>query len=446
MHEAWKQTGSLKAVLKAAWQSAQQTRATWQGTYTGTMLSNLQPGLFSENLYWVGNVMLLTAFVVCFFVFFAVVGKRMGLNAWARITLASLAVTLMVQFMPDVGEAFYWFNGGVGNVFIYSLMALAAVLTLRLLDGFVRALWGLIPLAVLLGGGSYGGGLFLLCLSALLLVWLFWKRHPKRFWMLGVVMLFALCFLYSVTAPGNVVRAGVIRYQAKPAKAVAQSLFYGVALMGSYVKLPLLAVTLLLLPAMYSAAKSSPFAFAHPVKVGVLGACLYAAQLTPPLFSIASIGAGRIVNTYYICFVVLWFPYVYYLVGYAARRLGDCAPLSVRRFGALALVCVCLFGIGCLAFKREGDTLYGAQNMSGPSALVSLVTGEAAQYDREMQAREALLNDDAQPVVTLKPLTAVPAVFMDDLIAPNAVYDVRPVLCLYYGKEAINIEGEVDQP
>ena len=80
-------------------------------------------------------------------------------------------------------------------------------------------------------------------------------------------------------------------------------------------------------------------------------------------------------------------------------------------------------------------------NLAGGSAALSIVTGEAARYDREMSAREALLNDDAQPVVTLSPLTAVPAVFMADQLAPDAEYDVRPALRDYYGKEAVLTEG-----
>ena len=49
-------------------------------------------------------------------------------------------------------------------------------------------------------------------------------------------------------------------------------------------------------------------------------------------------------------------------------------------------------------------------------------------------------------MVTLSPLTAVPDVFMDDLIAPDAAYDVRPSLEKYYGKEAVLIAGEEETP
>ena len=58
-HQVWKETGDLGAALKAALKNAAQTRYTWQGTYTGTLLSNLQPGTFSEELYWISGCKLL---------------------------------------------------------------------------------------------------------------------------------------------------------------------------------------------------------------------------------------------------------------------------------------------------------------------------------------------------------------------------------------------------
>lgn len=449
VHKAWKETGDLSEVFTSAWESARNTRKTWQGNYLGTFLSNLQPGLFAEEWYWIANVFLLTALIACFAFFFHTLFACFGLERWANVSLNSLCLTLMIQFMPDVGEAFYWFNGGVGNVFVYSLLALAAALCIKLYNckgsgaGLTAALDAL---AVLLGGGSYSGGLLALCMCAVLLVWLFWKKHSKRWHFLGMTALFALCFAYSMSAPGNAVRASYINYDASPVKTIIQSMYYGVGELGGYITLPVIAVTLVLLPALYEAAKKSAYSFAHPWLAGALGVCLYCTQFAPPLYSIASIGAGRIVNTYYISFLVLWFVYVYYLLGFLSRRGMEFPQLNARRQGALFLVSLCLLGMGCLAFKRSEDELYGIQNLSGPSALLSILTGEAAQYDREMDEREVLLNNEELPEVTLAPLTAVPAVFMDDLIIPDATYDVRPSLCRYYGKESIFIAGEEDAP
>ncbi|MBQ7867882.1 MAG: hypothetical protein IJ354_07015 [Clostridia bacterium] len=447
VHKAWKATGSLNEVFRAAMESARDTRQTWQGTYTGTILSNLQPGLFDEGLYWVANMFLITALIICFGFFFCTVFKVFGLERWDRITLSSLALTVIIQFMPDVGEAFYWFNGGVGNVFIYSLLVLAAALGVRLAQTKGPSVLLTIVLAVLmvlLGGGSYGGGLFGLCMAACLLVWLFVKKHGKRWHFVGLTALFAACFVYSMVAPGNAVRAEMINYHTSPVKTVILSMYYGVGQIGQYIRLPIIAVTLVLLPAFYAAARRSPFHFDHPWMVLVLMVCLYCVQLAPPLQSIASIGAGRIVNTYFLSFVVFWFLYVYYLCGWAARHLPVLEQPTPRQAGALLLTALCLLVAGCLSFKRPGDVLYGVQNMSGPSAALSIITGEAAQYDAEMAARETLLNDETQPVIQLSPLTANPAVFMDDLLEPGAVYDVRPSLCEYYGKDAILLEGERD--
>ena len=448
VHQAWTQEGTLGAVLSAAWESARWTRENWQGTYTGTLLSNVQPGVFSEGLYFLGTFVLLTAMIACFLYFFAVVFGRLGVDRTGRWTLGCLAVTLMIQFMPDVGEAFFWFNGGIGNIFIYSLMALAAALMVRLAGAKGHAVGltaALCLLMVLLGGGSYGGGLFGLCMLAVCLVWMLRVRHARRWRFLGLTALLLICFVYSMSAPGNAVRAGVIGYQTSAFKAVLQSLYYGVAQMGAYVRLELIAITLAVLPALYRAAQKSPWRFSHPwLVLGLMGA-LYCAQMTPPLYSIASIGAGRIVNTYFVSFVALWFLAMYYLAGFAAQRLGALS-LTARGYGALLGAALCALALGCLAAKPEGEPLYGVQNLSGPSAAISILSGEAAQYDAEMTLREQALNDPAKPVVTLSPLTAVPDVFMDDLIAPDAAYDVRPSLEKYYGKEAVLIAGEEETP
>lgn len=450
-HQAWRDTGSVGAVLRAAWESALETRQGWQGTYTGTLLSNVQPGIFSEQLYFIGTFVLLTAFIACFLCFFSVVMGRLGMDRTGRWTLGCLAVTLMIQFMPDAGEAFFWFNGGIGNTFIYSLMALAAALMVRLAEAKGRAVGltaALCVLMVLLGGGSYGGGLLSVCMLAVCLVWMLRVRHPRRWRFAGLAALLLLCFAYSMSAPGNAVRAGVIGYRAPAVKAVLQALYYGVAQMSAYLRPALIAVTLAALPALYGAAKKSPWRFSHPWLVLGLTGALYCTQMTPPLYAIASIGAGRIVNTYFISFVALWFPAVYYLAGFAARRLEAAGrgqlirPLTARGYGALLAVSLCLLGMGCLACRPAGEALYGVQNMNGPSAALSILSGEAARYDAEMTLREEALNDPAQPVVTLSPLTAVPDVFMDDLIVPGAEYDVRPSLAAYYGKEAILIAGE----
>ena len=448
VHHVWQETGSLWEVLKSALSSAQNTRLTWQGTYTGTLLSNVQPGVFSESLYFIGSFFLLTSFIACFLYLLLTVFRRLGLDRTGRVTLACLVVTLLSQFMPDAAEAFYWFNGGVGNTFVYALLALSFALMLRLMDkkGAMVGLTALLALLmVALGGGSYSGGLFGLCAYALWTLWLFHKKHPRRFHMAGLWALFLLCFVYSMTAPGNGVRAGYFPDSPSAPRAIALALYYGAMHMGEFLRLPLIAITLAASPCLYRAARESRHAFSHPWLCLLLMGGLYCAQLVPPLYAGVGVGGGRIVNTYFMSFVVMWLLFAYYVLGWAARK-WTLPPLRGRAHGALLLASLCLLCLGAQAARTNGEALYGVQNLNGPSAALSILTGEAARYDAEMTARESLLNDENQPVVTLSPLTAVPDVFMDDLLTPGAHYDARPALCAYYGKEAIFLAGEEGAP
>lgn len=456
VHHTWKETGSFTAVLQTTLRSAQAVRQNWQGTYTGTLLSNLQPGVFSESLYFLTTFFLLTVFLLCFGFFLKVVFKNLlGLDGAETVILVSLALTLLVQFMPDPDEAFFWFNGGVGNTFIYSLLALSLGLCVKLercrgkgKRAFLIA--ALLLLMIPLGGGSYGGGIFGLLIYALLSLWGFARKRSTRFVYPILFLVFLFCFLYSISAPGNAVRAGFIGFQGSPIKAVFQAFYYGIAVGTGYVRLPLLAVTALLVPFFVRAVRRLPYRFSHPWLVLGAGVCLFCAPFAPPLYSGVGIGGGRIVDTYYQSFTVLWLLYACYLTGWVVQhvdetRLNALLPATPRARRALLLTCCCGLFIGCLAYKRPTDATYGFQNMAGGSATLSLLRGEAIEYDRQMAAREVLLNDDSQPIVTLAPLTMVPEIFMKDLLAEGAVYNVRPALCTYYDKSAILIAGEEDR-
>ena len=449
VHQAWTASHSVAQVLATAWQSAAEVRANWQGTYTGTLLSNLQPGVFAENLYWLTTFLLLTAFLLCFgFLLQTVFRDVLGAGRAETACIVSVTLFIMTQFLPEADEAFFWFNGGIGNTFIYSLLALALGLMIRLARARRAAPWlvlALLPLMVLLGGGSYGGGLFGLLICAGFCADALRRKTRHRAALIGLTACYLACFLYNVSAPGNAVRAALIGAHPSAVSAVLQSLYYGVALIGNFATLPVLAAGLALAPLLWRLARTSRFAFRHPLLVLAGGICLFCAQLTPPLYAGVFLGGGRIMDTYYFSFIVLLLCYETYALGALARyleRRGTALPTFAGRAArGVLLFAACLFVLGCLGFKHADDTLYGPVNMAGGSAAVSILKGEAARYDREMKAREALLNDAAQSVVTLAPLTATPEVFMNDLLAPDAQYDVRPMLCAYYGKQAILLEG-----
>ena len=448
-HSVWQSTHSPAAVLAAALESAQAVRARWQGTYTGTFLSNLQPGVFSESLYWLTTFLLLSATLLGVgFLLWTLLRHVLHAGVAQAVIATSLTLFVSIQFLPAVNEAFFWFNGGVGNIFIYALLAFALALMLRLRKARGGAAWltlCLLALTVLLGGGSYGGGLLAILLYALAAALALRGRNRYRLVYMALALVLIACFAYNMSAPGNALRARAIGRGLSPLVAVARALYYGVALMGEYFSLPVAALALGLALVLYPLARDSAYRFRHPALVGLLGMLLFCAQLTPPLYAGVFLGGPRAYNTYYVSFLLLLMVCETYALGALARRLardGQPAPgitPYAARFAAIAAAC--LFAVGCLGYKPDGETLYGPMHMAGGSAALSLVNGEARTYHREMLAREALLRDASQPTVTLAPLSRVPAVFMPDLLAPGALDDVRPALAHYYGKQAVLPEG-----
>ena len=135
-HDAWRETGSVWETVSAAVQNTVSIRNTWEGTYTTSFISALQPALFGEDLYWVTTALLMTflLFAVWFFLRQALV-RTLGADRQAFWTAFCAVTFVMVQFVPELSEAFFWFNGGVA----YTLLWAVALVRLGVWLCFERA-------------------------------------------------------------------------------------------------------------------------------------------------------------------------------------------------------------------------------------------------------------------------------------------------------------------
>ncbi len=444
VHHAWLDSGNMVTLLKTAAQSAVSVRQNWQGTYLGTILSNVQPGVFSENLYFLTTFILLAAFLLCFGFFFATV-----LRVWFKaagyeiIMIASLALFLMIQLLPQINEGFYWFNGGIGNTFVYSLIVFSLGLMIRLWYAKGAKAWwlsaALLVLMVALGGGSYGGGLFFLCISALVVFYALWIRHRYRFVYAGLLVVLAACFVYSMSAPGNDNRALIMGTRISAPEAVLKSLYYGVTLLGNYFSLPVIAVLLFFLPVFWKLSQNSELSFSHPWIAMVLGIGLFCTQLVPPMFSGVFIGGGRIQNTYYFSFIAMALLYELYLVGYLAKHMEKPFRLSGGMKRGITILAAALFVLGILGYARPTDGTFGPKNLTGVEAAISILRGEAQQYDEAMDAREQLLNDPDIQEVALTPLASTPKTFMADSLSTDLADNIARSLEIYYRKQSVTV-------
>ncbi len=455
-HAAVQAGGGFAGAVKAAVENTVSIRNTWEGTYTTSLISALQPAAFGEQYYWVATFILLTFFLAALWAFLEeVVLHLLKASRAAQVMLFCCAAFVMVQFVPTVSEAFYWFNGGVAYTLMWSLMLLRLAVWFRLNRAEKtagRVFWSmmLIILSVLLGGSKYSTLLFALLVDGVLLVCTFARRRPCRWMMLVSTLLMAALLVFSAMAPGNSVRAATLSGGLSAPMAIAQSMFFGVSLLGHWFSLPVAALWAVAVWQTAGALQHSSFRFRWPLAVTVLAICLFCAQLTPTLFTGNYLGDGRTVNTYYDTYVLMSTGLVLYWAGWLQHRFSDGISLleclgrpddrsiSVSMAALLAVVLVA----GCVAYHPEGSVSYGPQNMAFGSAVRSLVNGEAAAYDEAMDNRDAEMNDPAVRQAFIHPVDHIPASFMDDVPLGDMAEYVESLYAEYYGKDLVTIETE----
>ena len=295
-----------------------------------------------------------------------------------------------------------------------------------------------------MGGGKYSTVLLAALLALGYTVLAFVRKRPKRFAFAFLTVLLLACLAFSAIAPGNAVRAKTLQGGLSAPMAVAQALYFGLALMGHWFSLPLLAAAGVLVTLLLPALKRSSFSFARPLWVTLLIMALFCAQLAPTLFTGNYLGDGRVLNTYYYTYVLMGCGLALYWAGHLLRRHPGLAASpstanpSPRVSGPVLAVAVALLLAGCVAYHPSGSESYGPQNMTGGSAALSLLRGEARQYDREMDARDAAMNDPAQRDVTLTPVSLVPKAFMS--CAADSFPDyVLHLYAEYYDKHSVTL-------
>ena len=450
-HDRWMETGSLLATVDAAWDNTVGIRTTWEGTYATSFISALQPALFGEDLYWVTTLVLLTFFLYALWFFMRQVLVRvLHVDRHTFLMALSALAFVMVQFVPEMSEAFFWFNGGVAYTLLWSMALWRFGVWIAFLQSeknLSRWLYGalLVVLTVVVGGAKYSTLLFAALVDALVAGCAFVRKRRTRWFELAVFVLLMICFIFNMTAPGNTVRAATLGGDVSAPRAVLQAFYFGLALAGSWFSLPLLVVWALVAWQLSDALRGSPFRFSHPVWITIGCICLFCAQLAPTLYTGNYIGDGRTVNTYFYTFVIMSCALVLYWMGWYVRMSEKRTHLPAiggahkgLRLGVLAVAMTVLI-IGCVGHKPAGSDQTGLENIAGVSALKSLVTGQAQAYDEAMTARDSALRDSEQPEVVLTPVDDIPEAFMGDALESDNLTYVLNLYADYYDKQRVSV-------
>ena len=250
--------------------------------------------------------------------------------------------------------------------------------------------------------------------------------------------------LLNVLAPGTQVRTAGFA-GAGFAEAVVKSFILAAMEWIRWLDVPLLCLlALLVLPLLHltRSAVLSDRVFRHPWLGAAVTFVLMWAMIFLPSYTMGGIGAGRLLNVVWMTFVLGLAVTEFLLLGWLERVRGvslhgaeQFCRRQARRLPLLAAaMLLCMACIGSHTVK-EGQDSYFATSLE---AAYELVNGSARRYADALDAREALLNDAAQPDVSIRPLNDDERpwlLFYTDVAPGPDMWGLTP----YFGKQSVTI-------
>lgn len=448
-HAAWRQTGSLGAVLSAACRQVKETYLTWQGTWAATFLFALHPGIFSESAYWASAFLLLGALLGATAFFFRALLDPLPQGREMAGLFSAVVLLLQVHLLPSPVEGFYWWNGASFYVFFYALLLVQCGLFLTLLRrgrfGGARLALSCL-LGLLCGGGNYVTALLAAEMTALfLLLALIFKRGRGTMGLVAALTL--LSFLVNAAAPGNAVRQAALT-ASSPLRAILDSYRQALSYTGAWAVPLVLAALLFLLPFVWRLCRRAlPGGLRLPHALGLLALLFsaFASSFTPTQYAMGAVGGGRVQNIRFFLWTLLCILAEGVLVAAVQRAMAGPAGARLRRgaawcrerLGALLLCCVLALALCAAAYPLAGNW----NGLSGLSAAASLLSGSAREYDQTADERlELLLSEEADP--QLPPFSRKPYLLFFDDIQPDPSDWRNLCVASYYGKNSVRLLPE----
>lgn len=449
---AWQETGSLFAVLKAAWSGMVEQFYIWQGTYSAMFLMHLPPHIWGDFFYKLYPAILLGCFAASvFYLMHVLLCSVLKASKSAWVAISSLLMLVFTQQVPLCGETFYWYNGSMYYTgFLACTFVFWGMLIKLLYKASVKLTIGLSLMALFIAGGNYASLLPTMIILVLIILYYIFAMVKKK---AGVKkVLISLCvvfafltigFLISVLAPGNALRQAT-SWKISPIKAVLKSIYqnfqYCIYWNGIWSILFLIFVT----PIYLRVIEGCQWRFQYPVIVCGLMFGIYCSSSCPTFYAQNNGGAARVFCMVYYLMILTVAMMYFYLLGWACRYLDG----KKKRSGNLKTKCLAagtmILGIIVVltCFRSWGEAYVKPHSVT---ALQTIVSGEAAYYEAQYQERVAVLEDptvkDVEFAVYDVPEALQYFLHLGDL-SDDAGNDVNRVIAEIYNKNSVRVKIE----
>lgn len=477
---AWTETHSVLAVLWQAALMAWEDFFHWMGYFSSIFMMSVHPGVFGEQFYAVTTYIMVG--MVSFgslYLMRAVFVKAMKIDKHVVHSITMFMLFVTIQRLVGANEALYWYCGAVNYTFMHGLALFfyGAVISMffegtkkkQNFDMVVACICGFV-----VGAGNYMTSLnvcIILVAAMMVIGFLLWREKqievgklagtedslrilPEKLKAVLKKLLipsgfFFVAFLLSCFAPGNSYRAEGATGM-NPIKAVLISFYYALDYcLGEWSGWVTILLVVLAAVLFYHGAGKTNFMFPCPLLVVVFSYCVLSAMITPPLFAVSNIEAGRLQALIYMMYILLLTLDACYVAGWLRAKKKQEVTVTedkTQKENGYFSLNTCYTVAACVAFLFFGSILCMVpepEYYTFSSAVSDLADGSAKAYGEAHKTRAVILNDSSvQGEIVFDKLPAEPKLLYFSDITPDATSWENEAMARYYGKESVVRKAE----
>ena len=443
-HQVWISSHSIFQVLWMGIVRAADDWLNWMGYFTSNFLMAIPPSTFGERFYVLTTwIMLGMLSLSTIYFLHAVLVKALKGDKHISLSISAIMLFITVQCMVGRTEAFYWYSGAVNYIFVHSMSLFFYGLLIRCVyDQGEKRVWNLTAgsfLGFFTGGGNQMTALnvavVLLVVSGIMCYQRKWKDHKALLFPIGM---FYIGFILNIAAPGNWIRAADASGM-NPVKAVLVSFYYCLDYcMSEWSGWPVFIMIIALIPLFWHLTKETEFQFHYPLIVVLFGYCLVSAMMTPPLFAVGNIEAGRLQALTFAMYILVLTLCVGYVTGWVRKKIEKRFNLTRENLFTINQIW-CL--LGCLIFLGMGSMIMIIPEPSYytfSAALTDIFHGSAREYGDALKERIDLYNSGGR-TVEVEALPSQPELLYFSDIKPEPEDWENRGLCRFYGLDSVKV-------
>lgn len=128
-----KSGGDFFGSIRIIFERVHKSYMDWQGTFSSLIMFQIQPGIISQNAYFITTFLMLGILILGEFQLFSTIEKLIfDSKKEANKLIFALILISKIQLIQYPFDSFYWYNGAVYYTFFYGLTLIMFALIIKL--------------------------------------------------------------------------------------------------------------------------------------------------------------------------------------------------------------------------------------------------------------------------------------------------------------------------